>query len=79
MKQFLADVEDRGAGEFRPTHLINLDTTDSHQEALNGANLTLQLIERVYKAEDWEDEITEILDEYERQHHKSVLHTVVFY
>jgi len=78
-ESLLSDVEDRGGGEFRPAHLINLDTTDSHQEAQAGAHLTLQLIERIYKAEDWEDEIIEILDEFERRNHKGVLHTVIFY
>jgi len=68
-----------GAVNARPVHILNLDTTDSHAEAKQGALLTSALVKSIFKADDWEDEITDILDAYEKKNKKTVLHTVLFY
>jgi hypothetical protein len=48
-----ADVEARGANPQHsmnlPTHLLNIDTTDNHAEAAVSANLTLELVNAIYK------------------------------
>lgn len=48
-----ADIEARAANPAlsrnMPTHLINIDTTDNHAEAAVSANLTLELVEAIYK------------------------------
>eukprot|EP00455_Lapot_gusevi_P036044 TRINITY_DN4000_c0_g1_i2.p1 TRINITY_DN4000_c0_g1~~TRINITY_DN4000_c0_g1_i2.p1 ORF type:complete len:116 (+),score=28.48 TRINITY_DN4000_c0_g1_i2:54-401(+) len=63
----------------KPVHIINLDTKDTHQEAANAALAALALYERIIGSEDWEDELSEILDEAEQKSGLSILHTVLYY
>jgi len=73
------DIESRATNENRPVHIINLDTPDSHSDANIGAKLTHQLIDKLQKSDDWENVITEVLDTFEKDNGKPVLHTVLFY
>jgi len=75
----VADIESRATVDMRPCHVINIDTTDNHAEAANGARLTDELVSRLLASPDWEEAITKHLDDYESKHNKIVLHTVLFY
>mmetsp|Transcript_33374 Transcript_33374/g.65615 ORF Transcript_33374/g.65615 Transcript_33374/m.65615 type:complete len:216 (+) Transcript_33374:166-813(+) len=74
-----ADLDSRECEESSPCHVINLETTDNHAEASKGAELTKLLMHKLYRSEDWENEISSILDEYEMEHKKEVLHIVKYY
>lgn len=76
------DIQERGDSidsAFRPVHVVNLDTQDTHSEATTGASQTLDMIEKIFEEEDWEGSITAILDDYEQSEGKELLHTVMFY
>lgn len=76
------DIESRPQGAaVRPVHVVNLDTTDSHEGAAGGARLTLDLFERIYaRGDEWEDGLTEALDGFaEANGIKTVWHCVLFY
>jgi RNA polymerase II subunit A C-terminal domain phosphatase SSU72 len=75
----VADLEQRETEESRPAHVVNLDTPDNHAEAKTASELTLKLVDKVYASEDWEDEMTNILDDYEAKYDRPVLMTVMFY
>ena len=60
-------------------YLINIETIDNHSEALNSSHLTLQLIQLVYQANDWHNNITSIIDTFQQQNNKQVMYTIVPY
>lgn len=77
-----ADLESRSLRrgvQYRPTHVVNIDTRDDLKHAKDGAEQALDLVRRFYAAvDDWEDQITSILDSYEKQHSKEILHNIFF-
>lgn len=60
-------------------HVINLDIIDNPEDATLGAFLLLDLATKLEACEDLDDEIDEIVHEFESKCERSVLHTVVFY
>jgi RNA polymerase II subunit A C-terminal domain phosphatase SSU72 len=66
---------------LRACHVLNLETVDNHAEALNGAVNALKLVQAIYSAKDgdWEAEIDAILDQFERERDKEMLHTIIYY
>lgn len=58
--------------------MINIETKDTHAEAATGARLSLELVQKLAEVEDWEDEISEILEKHEDTHAVEALRTVLF-
>lgn len=63
----------------KPVHTLNIDIEDNHEEALLGAFLIADLINMMTKSTDLDNEIDELLQDFETRRGRSVLHTVLFY
>ena len=62
-----------------PVHIINIDVTDNHDEAVKGAFIICDLVTQLAKASDLDNEIDEILAEVEEETNKNFLHCIMFY
>lgn len=62
-----------------PVHVINVDITDNHDEAVKGAFIISDLVTQLATASDLDNEIDEILAELEEGTDKNFLHCIMFY
>ena len=58
--------------------MINLDIPDNHEEATIGSFKILELAELLTQAEDLDNDIDELLQEFEAQSERTILHTIAF-
>ncbi|KAL1458507.1 hypothetical protein WDU94_008651 [Cyamophila willieti] len=65
--------------ENTPVHLINIDIQDNQEEATLGAFLASELMAMFMKCEDLDNEIDEIMQEFEEKCSRPLLHTILFY
>ncbi|XP_039736343.1 RNA polymerase II subunit A C-terminal domain phosphatase SSU72-like [Pteropus medius] len=75
-------VEDLNAREqetFQLVHVINVDIPDNEEEATLGAFVICKLCQCLQKSLDLDDEISELLQEFEEKSGRTFLHTVCFY
>ncbi|KAK3105441.1 hypothetical protein FSP39_025323 [Pinctada imbricata] len=77
--QVIEDFESRVKEDMQPVHIINIDIQDNHEEATLGAFLILDLVTMLQDSEDLDNEIDEILQDFEGKSNRSVLHTLGFY
>ncbi len=63
----------------QPAHVINMDIQDNHEEATIGAFLLCELVQLLAESPDMDDEIDDLLQEFEKRCKRPILHTVVFY
>ncbi|XP_043837201.1 RNA polymerase II subunit A C-terminal domain phosphatase SSU72-like [Dromiciops gliroides] len=73
------ELNSRDQETFKPVHVINVDIQDNEEEATLGAFLICELCECIQQAEDMENEIDDLLQEFEEQSGRTFLHTVCFY
>ena len=59
-------------------HVINIDVQDNHEEATIGAFLILQLAELLQQSDDLDNDIDELLQEFETKAERSLLHSIAF-
>uniref|UniRef100_A0A8C7TKG8 RNA polymerase II subunit A C-terminal domain phosphatase SSU72 n=1 Tax=Oncorhynchus mykiss TaxID=8022 RepID=A0A8C7TKG8_ONCMY len=64
---------------FTPVHVINVDIQDNHEEATLGAFLICELCQCIQHTDDMENEMDELLQEFEDKSNRPFLHTVCFY
>ncbi|CAB3376342.1 RNA polymerase II subunit A C-terminal domain phosphatase SSU72 [Cloeon dipterum] len=62
-----------------PVHVINIDIQDNHEEATIGAFLICELIDLMSHSEDLDNDIDELLQDFESKNERSILHSVYFY
>jgi len=60
-------------------HVINIDIQDNHEEATIGAFLICELVNMLSSAEDLDNEIDELLLEFESKANRNILHCILFY
>jgi len=77
--QAVDHFENKGGEANQPAHLINMDIQDNHEEATIGAFLFCELVQLLAEAEDLDDEIDELVQNFEAKCNRPILHTVVFY
>ncbi|KTG37306.1 hypothetical protein cypCar_00035327 [Cyprinus carpio] len=77
--QVLEDLNSREQETFQPVHVINVDIQDNHEEATLGAFLICELCQCIQHTDDMENEMDELLQEFEEKSHRPFLHTVCFY
>lgn len=77
--QSLEFFENEGSVEKQPVHIINIDIQDNHEEATIGAFLMCELLEMLASAEDLDNEIDEIIQDFEAKCNRQILHTIAFY
>ncbi len=77
--QALEFFEEHGGTTGQPAHVVNMDIQDNHEEATIGAFLLCELVQMLADSADVDDEIDELLQEFEARCKRPILHTVVFY
>ncbi|ESO08240.1 hypothetical protein HELRODRAFT_75246 [Helobdella robusta] len=77
--QILEDIENREKLDISPVHIINIDIQDNHEEATVGAIMICELCTLLNQCEDLDNEIDELLQEFEHQCRRTLLHTIAFY
>ena len=77
--QALEFFEEKGGQLSQPVHIVNMDIQDNHEEATIGAFLLCELVQLLANSQDLDDEIDEIVQEFEAKCERPILHTVVFY
>ncbi|KAH3823224.1 RNA polymerase II subunit A C-terminal domain phosphatase SSU72-like [Dreissena polymorpha] len=76
--QIVEELESRERSENHPVHVINIDIQDNHEEATIGAFLIKNLITQLSECEDIDNEIDEIIQEFEHESNRNILHTLQF-
>nr|CAG4650506.1 EOG090X0E4R [Sida crystallina] len=62
-----------------PVHVINIDIQDNHEEATIGAFLICELVALLANSDDLDNDIDELLQDFESKCQRAVLHCVLFY
>lgn len=63
----------------QPVHIINIDIQDNHEEATMGAFHIADLVTIMAQSEDLDNDIDELLHEFEAKCQRPILHCVLFY
>uniref|UniRef100_A0A1L8DGL7 RNA polymerase II subunit A C-terminal domain phosphatase SSU72 n=1 Tax=Nyssomyia neivai TaxID=330878 RepID=A0A1L8DGL7_9DIPT len=63
----------------QPVHVINIDIQDNHEDATIGAFLVCDMITQMTQSEDLDNEVDEILHDFETKVCRKLLHCVLFY
>lgn len=77
--QVVEELASRSPKEISPVHIINIDVQDNHEEATIGAFLICEMATRMSESEDLDNDIDELLQEFETKAQRPILHTVQFY
>jgi len=77
--QVLEHFEQRGSKEDQLVHVINIDIQDNQEEATIGAFLFHELVQMFTESLDLDNEIDELLQEFEMKCKRPILHSVLFY
>ncbi|XP_044743043.1 RNA polymerase II subunit A C-terminal domain phosphatase SSU72 [Chrysoperla carnea] len=77
--QVLEYMENREQTDNASVHVINIDIQDNHEEATLGAFLISDMCVMMAKSEDLDNDIDELLHNYETKCQRPILHCVLFY
>lgn len=77
--QVVEDLNKRAQVAMTPVHVINMEVKDNHDEATLGAFLICQLCQMLEQPDDLENELDELILEFESKAGRDILHTVAFY
>lgn len=77
--QVVESMENKMPIYNQPVHVINIDIPDNQEEAVAGAFLISDLVTLMANSEDLDNDLDELLHEFESQANKPVLHSVMFY
>ncbi|XP_026464098.1 RNA polymerase II subunit A C-terminal domain phosphatase SSU72 [Ctenocephalides felis] len=75
----LETMESRGGALNKPVHVINIDIQDNHEEATIGAFLISDMVTIMAHCEDLDNDIDELIHEFESKTGRPILHCVQFY
>jgi len=77
--QVLEHFEQRGNKDDQLVHVINMDIQDNQEEATIGAFLFHELVQMFTGSLDLDNEIDELLQDFEMKCKRPILHSVLFY
>ncbi|GIX94594.1 RNA polymerase II subunit A C-terminal domain phosphatase SSU72 [Caerostris darwini] len=77
--QVVEELATRSPIEISPVHIINIDVQDNHEEATIGAFLVCEMATMMAESEDLDNDIDELLQEFEAKAQRPILHTILFY
>jgi len=77
--QVLEEFAKRPIRYTSPVHIVNIDVLDNHEEATLGAFMFCELAQLMADSEDLDNDIDELLQEFESTKNRPILHTVQFY
>lgn len=63
----------------QPVHVINMDIQDNHEEATIGAFLISDMVSKMAQSSDLDNDIDELLHEFEGKCNRPILNCVLFY
>lgn len=72
------ELNGRPATDNSPVHVINMDIPDNHEEATIGSFKILELAQLLSQSDDLDNDIDELLQEFEAQSERTILHTIAF-
>ena len=75
----LAVFEERTSSREQPVHVLNMDIVDNQEDATIGAFILCELAQSMRDCEDLDDELEELVQEFETKYKRDLLHTVLFY
>jgi len=77
--QVLEHFEVRGSSSEQLVHVINMDIQDNQEEATIGAFLFHELVQLFTESHDLDNDIEDLLQDFENKCNRSILHSVLFY
>lgn len=77
--QVIEAMESKTPVEYAPVHVINIDIQDNHEEATLGAFLVCELMTKMSQSDDLDNDIDELLHDFEAKCERPILHCVLFY
>ncbi|XP_069113309.1 RNA polymerase II subunit A C-terminal domain phosphatase SSU72-like [Argopecten irradians] len=77
--QVIDDLENRLKDQNEPVHIVNLDIQDNHEEATIGALMICDLAGMLVESDDLDNDMDEIIQDFETTAQRPILHTVIFY
>jgi len=77
--QVVESFESAGSSSAHPVHIINIDIIDNPEDATIGAFMMRDLVTKFSESEDLDDDIDEILHDFESSTDRQFLHSVIFY
>ena len=77
--QVLEHFAGRGGGEEGVVHVVNMDIQDNQEEATIGAFFFHEMVQLFSQSTDLDNEIDEILQDFEVKCKRPLLHSVLFY
>eukprot|EP00088_Acartia_fossae_P034087 TRINITY_DN3496_c0_g1_i4.p1 TRINITY_DN3496_c0_g1~~TRINITY_DN3496_c0_g1_i4.p1 ORF type:complete len:194 (-),score=27.73 TRINITY_DN3496_c0_g1_i4:182-763(-) len=77
--QVLADFNEKGNQVEEPVHVINMNVVDNPEDATIGAFLLCDLASLLSISDDLDNDIDEIIQEFESKSQREILHSVLFY
>lgn len=77
--QIMEDFNNRESETMDLVHIINLDIQDNHEEATLGAFVVCELAKLTEEAEDLDNDMDELLQEFEEKTKRRIMHSVHFY
>ncbi|KAK2180474.1 hypothetical protein NP493_441g01027 [Ridgeia piscesae] len=77
--QVLEDIESKERENPESVHVVNIDIQDNHEEAVIGAFMICDLCALLSETDDLDNDVDELLQEFEAKCQRPILHTVAFY
>lgn len=68
----------RSPMDYTTVHIINIDVQDNHEEATIGALLISKMAQSLANSTDLDNDIDELLQEFETSINRPLLHTIAF-
>lgn len=75
----IAAFDELDSEHEQPVHVINMDVVDNPEDATIGAFLLCDLVQMMDRSEDLDDDLDEIIQDFEEKCKRGILHTQCFY
>eukprot|EP00945_MAST-04E_sp_MAST-4E-sp1_P000545 g545.t1 len=70
------DLQIRESVDFKPLHIVNIETKDNPKAAAKSAELALELCQMIEGLEDLEDSLDDIVDEFQEKYDLQINHNM---
>merc|ERR1712112_313795 len=79
MLHIMEYFSEREAVNETPVHVINMNVVDNPEDATIGAFLLCDLAQNLSMSDDLDNDIDDIIQDFEAKCEREVLHTILFY